>query len=92
MALWLVGLVTGFLVDAAVCSVICLLVSVFHDISKYCVTICCGTWSLSSLNFTWFTATIYYVSEYVFAYVFVFVSARVFTYKNKLGLLILLLA
>ena len=91
MVLWLVGLLTGFLVDAVVCSVICLLV-ILHGISKYCVTIFCGTWSLSSLNFAWFSGAIYYVSEYVFVYVFEFVSARLFTNKNKLCSSILLLA
>ena len=46
MVLWLVGLVTGFLVDAAVCSVICLLLFIFHGISKYCVAIICGAFLL----------------------------------------------
>ena len=65
MALWLVGLVTGVLVDAAVCSVISLLVFIFHCINKYCVTNFCGTWSLSYLNFVRLSGASYYGTEYV---------------------------
>ena len=51
MVLWPVGLDTGVLFDASVCSVVRLFVFIFHGINKYSVTNFCDTRSFPSLNF-----------------------------------------